>query len=428
MKVLIVGGGGREHALAWKLRQSPLVEKIFCAPGNAGIAQGAECVPIETMDFKRLVSFAREKEIGLTVVGPEAPLAAGLADLFAEAGLAVFGPSRRAARLEGSKIFAKELMEKNGIPTARCKTFADFESAAAYIDEHGAPVVVKADGLAAGKGVVVAQTAEEAREALRSIMVEKVHGEAGSRVVIEEFLSGEEVSVLAFTDGETVVPMVPSQDHKAVFENDTGPNTGGMGAYSPVPALDEKGLAEVTKAILEPTVAGLRKEGIVFKGVLYAGLMLTADGPKVLEYNVRFGDPECQVVLPRLKSDLAEIMLDVVNGRLEGRKVSWLENCAATVVMASGGYPGPYEKGLEITGLEEAAAVPGTYVFHAGTALKEGKIVTAGGRVLSVSAWGNDLREALDKAYAAVAKIDFAGKHYRRDIGHRALKRLEKQQ
>lgn len=423
MRVLVVGSGGREHVLVWKLLQSPRVEKVFCAPGNAGIAELAECVPIAIDQQEKMLEFARNNKIALTVVGPEAPLTAGLADIFLEAGLLVFGPNKAAAQLEGSKAFAKALMEKYRIPTAESRTFTSADSAFAYLKEKGAPIVVKADGLAAGKGVVVAATPEEAADAVRRIMVLREYGEAGNRVVIEEFLAGEEVSVLAFSDGRTVIPMVSAQDHKAVYDGDRGPNTGGMGAYSPAPVLSRELLAEVEEKILRPTVAGLASEGIVFRGILYAGLMITKTGPKVLEYNVRFGDPECQAVLPRLKSDLPTIMLAVINGSLFEQQIEWHDNHTACVVMAAGGYPGKYKQGEVITGLAQAARLTDVYVFHAGTAQKDGKTVTAGGRVLGVTGWGSSLQEALHKAYGAVGKISFPGAHYRRDIGWKALRR-----
>ncbi|MBS3899372.1 MAG: phosphoribosylamine--glycine ligase [Dethiobacter sp.] len=423
MRVLVVGSGGREHVLVWKLLQSPRVEKVFCAPGNAGIAELAECVPIAIEQQEKMLEFARDNKIDLTVVGPEAPLAAGLADLFLEAGLLVFGPSKAAAQLEGSKAFAKQIMQKYRIPTAESRIFTSADEAFAYIKEKGAPIVVKADGLAAGKGVVVAATPEEAADAVRRIMVQREFGEAGNRVVIEEFLAGEEVSVLAFSDGRTVIPMASAQDHKAAFDGDSGPNTGGMGAYSPAPVLSKELLAEVEEKILRPTVAGLAAEGIVFRGILYAGLMITKNGPKVLEYNVRFGDPECQAVLPRLKSDLPTIMLSVINGRLARQQIEWHDNHTACVVMAAGGYPGHYKKGEIIAGLAQAAEMSDVYVFHAGTAQKDGKTVAAGGRVLGVTGWGNSLTEALQKAYGAVEKISFAGAHYRSDIGRKALGR-----
>ncbi|MBT9166972.1 MAG: Phosphoribosylamine--glycine ligase [Syntrophomonadaceae bacterium] len=423
MRVLVVGSGGREHVLVWKLLQSPRVKKVFCAPGNAGIAELAECVPIAIDQLEKLLEFACNNKVDLTVVGPEAPLAAGLSDMFLEAGLNVFGPSKAAAQLEGSKAFAKQLMEKYRIPTAESRTFTSADSAFAYLKEKGAPIVVKADGLAAGKGVVVATTSEEAADAVRRIMVQREFGEAGDRVIIEEFLAGEEVSVLAFSDGRTVIPMVSAQDHKAAFDGDTGPNTGGMGAYSPVPVLSKELLVEVEEKILRPTVAGLAAEGIVFQGILYAGLMITKTGPKVLEYNVRFGDPECQVVLPRLKSDLPTIMLSVINGCLSEQQIEWHNNHTACVVMAAGGYPGRYGQGEIIVGLAQAAQLTDVYVFHAGTAQIDGKTVTAGGRVLGVTGWGSNLTEALLKTYGVVEKISFPGAHYRKDVGWKALSR-----
>lgn len=423
MRVLVVGSGGREHVLAWQLHKSSRVQKVYCAPGNAGISSIAQCVNIAADNINDLVKFALDNQIELTVVGPEGPLTAGIVDAFTAAGLNVFGPDKAAAHLEGSKAFAKSIMEKYNIPTATSRTFTTAEEALAYLEETGAPVVIKADGLAAGKGVVVASTLAEAKEAVHRIMVDKEFGDAGSQLVVEEFLEGEEVSVLAFTDGNTVIPMISSQDHKAAYDGDTGPNTGGMGAYSPAPVLTWELLAEVEEKILRPTVAGLRNEGIVYKGVLYAGLMITADGPKVLEYNVRFGDPECQAVLPQLKSDLVSVMFAVINRCLHDVDIQWHDNHAACVVMASGGYPGSYEKGKVISGLEEAAGIEDVVVFHAGTAQQGDETVTAGGRVLGVTAWGDTLSAALDKAYGAVAKISFDGAHFRKDIGQKALKR-----
>ncbi|NLZ38531.1 MAG: phosphoribosylamine--glycine ligase [Firmicutes bacterium] len=423
MRVLVVGSGGREHALAWKLKKSPRVQKVYCAPGNAGIAQEAECVPIAAEDIDALVDFARQEKIDLTVVGPEAPLNLGIVDAFTAAGLSIFGPMQKAARLEGSKVFAKQIMEKYRIPTAESRSFTDVEEALVYLREKGAPIVVKADGLAAGKGVVVAATLAEAEDAVRRMLLEKEFGAAGSRIIIEEYLQGEEVTVLAFTDGEAIIPMASSQDHKAAYDGDKGPNTGGMGAYSPAPVLTKELLAQVEKEILQPTIAGLRAEGIIYKGVLYAGLMITEKGPKVLEYNVRFGDPECQVILPRLKTDLCTIMLAVINNDLANTTIEWYDHHAACVVMASGGYPLSYQKGKIITGLNEAAKLQDVYIFHAGTAKEGDKFVTSGGRVLGITAWGGKLTDALDKAYQAVKLINFAGAHYRRDIGQKALRR-----
>ncbi|MBA2133015.1 phosphoribosylamine--glycine ligase [Capillibacterium thermochitinicola] len=419
MRVLIVGSGGREHALAWKIKQSPLVREIFCAPGNAGIAHLARCVPLAADDIEALLGFARERRIDLTVVGPEAPLAAGIVDRFQAEGLAIFGPVKAAAQLEASKVFAKQLMAKYRIPTAESRTFTTAEEACAYIREKGAPLVIKADGLAAGKGVVVAATVGEAEAAVRRMLVDQEFGAAGRQIVIEEYLRGEELTLLAFTDGTTIVPMVAAQDHKAVYDNDTGPNTGGMGAYSPVPLLTPELQQQIETEILRPTINGLRQEGIVYQGVLYAGLMITADGPKVLEYNARFGDPECQVILPRLQSDLIPIIQAIIDRRLTEQTITWHDHHTACVVMTSGGYPGPYATGKRITGLEQVAAMPDVYVFHAGTAFQGEDLVTAGGRVLAVTAWGKTRQDALDKAYQAVRTIHFDGAHYRTDIGRR---------
>lgn len=421
MKVLVVGGGGREHALVRKIAESPQVTRLFCAPGNAGIAAEAELVNIPADTIAELATFARSERIDLTVVGPEVPLTEGIVDEFIGQGLRIFGPSRAAARLEGSKSFAKELMRKTGIPTAAAATFTEPAAALDYLKESAVPVVVKADGLAAGKGVIIARDRAEAAAAVRMMLQEKVFGKAGNKVLIEEYLEGEEVSVLAFTDGETVIPLVSAQDHKRVYDGDQGPNTGGMGAYSPAPAYTPEMAAEVYSRILVPTVAAMAAEGCQYRGVLYAGLMLTAAGPRVLEYNARFGDPETQVILPRLESDLVEIMEAIIDGTLAQTEIRWREESAVCVVMAAGGYPGKYEKGKVITGLSEAASQPGVTILHAGTALADGKIVTAGGRVLGVTALGADIRSAIDRAYAAAARIDFAGAHYRRDIGYRAL-------
>jgi phosphoribosylamine--glycine ligase len=401
------------------------VQKIYCIPGNPGIAQVAKCLKANIEDFDRLIHLAVQNEVDLVVIGPEAPLAAGLVDALTAAGVPAFGPGKAAAQLESSKVFAKQLMERYHIPTAAGSVFTSSAAALAEIEKRGTPIVVKADGLAAGKGVIVAATREEAAQAVRQIMDERAFGDAGKKVLLEEYLVGEEVSVLSFTDGETVIPMASAQDHKAVFDGDAGPNTGGMGACSPAPQLTPELLSAVQEGILVPTIRALRREGIIFRGVLYAGLMLTADGPKVLEFNVRFGDPECQVILPRLKSDLGKIMLATINGNLSEKELNW-HNChTACVVMASGGYPGPYEKGHVITGLEQAADMQDALVFHAGTVLQDGKIVTNGGRVLSVTAWGATLPAALDKAYAACRTISFAGAHYRKDIGHHALRHIK---
>lgn len=419
MKILVVGGGGREHAIVWKLAQSPLAEEIYCAPGNAGIAELADCVNIAAEDVDTLLEFAQAEAVDLTVVGPEAPLAAGIVDKFTAAGLKIFGPTQAAALIEGSKELAKQIMEKYGIPTAKYASFTDVAAAKAYIDEMGAPIVVKADGLAAGKGVVVAMTTDEAKQAADEMLSGNAFGNAGAKVVIEEYLDGEEVSVLAFTDGYNVLPMVSAQDHKRAYDNDEGPNTGGMGAYSPAPVYTDELAAEVLARVLQPAVDGMRAEGRLYKGVLYAGLMLTKDGVKVLEFNARFGDPETQAVLYRLKSDLVEIMLAVINGTLAGMQLEWSEEPAVCVVVASGGYPGKYGRGQAITGLD--ADVPGAYVFHAGTAFIGQQVVANGGRVLGVTASGKNIRAAIDTAYQMVDKIHYDTCFSRRDIGHRAL-------
>ncbi|SMP03925.1 phosphoribosylamine--glycine ligase [Desulfurobacterium pacificum] len=423
MKVLVVGSGGREHAIVWKVAQSPYVEKIYCAPGNPGIGQLAECVDIKPTDIKKLADFAEEKGVNLTIVGPEAPLVEGIVDEFEKRGLRIFGPSKDAARLEGSKVFSKEMMKKWGVPTADFKVFDNPEEAKAYIKEKGAPIVVKADGLAAGKGVTVAKTVEEALEAVDRIMVEKVFGDAGNRVVIEDCLEGEEASYLVVTDGENFIPLATAQDHKAVFDGDRGPNTGGMGAYSPAPVLSEEMEKEVQEKVIKPILKGMKEEGYPFKGILYAGLMITKDGIKVLEFNVRFGDPEAQAILRRLKTDLVEVCTSVINGKLV-EKLEWIPETSICVVLASKGYPGKYEKGKEITGIEEAEKLDSVVVFHAGTAVKDGKLVTNGGRVLNVTALGKDIVEARENVYKAVEKIHFDGMHYRKDIGEKALKRI----
>jgi len=420
MKVLVIGSGGREHALVWKLGQSAKVDKIYCAPGNAGIAELAECVAIGAEKLDELLAFALEKEIDLTVVGPEVPLTLGIVDLFQSKGLKIFGPTKAAAEIEGSKAFSKDLMAKYNIPTAKYGTFTAVDEAKAYLAEVGIPCVVKADGLAAGKGVLICETQAEAEAAIEDILIDNKFGDAGCRVVVEEFLTGQEVSILAFADGKTVVPMVSAQDHKRIFDGDQGLNTGGMGAYSPAPIYTEEVNAIVVPQVLEATIAAMNEENRSFSGILYAGLMLTPTGPKVLEFNARFGDPETQAVLPRLETDLVDIMLAVVEGRLAEMDIVWREEAAVTVVMASGGYPETSEKGQVITGLEEAAA-KGTIVFHAGTKESDGKIVTNGGRVLAVSALGENIAAAIEKAYEGVKEISFANMQYRTDIGKKAL-------
>lgn len=423
LRILVIGRGGREHALACALLRSPRVERVWCAPGNAGMERMDErvtCVPIDELAFAALNAFATEHQVDLAVVGPEVPLFAGVVDELEAAGITVFGPSARAAAIEGSKVFAKELCLAYGIPTAAYAAFDDYEAAEAYIDTQGAPCVIKADGLAAGKGVTVAGTRAEARAALREAMLERRFGAAGDRVVIEEYLEGEELSLLAFVDGEVVRPMVPAQDHKRAYDGDTGPNTGGMGAYSPVPHISADVVDMATETILKPAAAAMVREGRPFRGVLYAGLMLTDDGPKTIEFNCRFGDPETQVVLPRLVSDLADIMLAVArgNGELADVEIAWSEQAAVCVVLASGGYPGAYRKGLPIGGLDD---VRDSLVFHAGTDAVDGHVVTAGGRLLGVTGVGSDLEHARAKAYGDVERISFEGMHFRTDIGHRAI-------
>jgi len=422
MKVLVVGGGGREHALCWKISASPRVSRIYCAPGNAGISGIAECVDIKAGDIDRLIDFARSEKIDLTVVGPEDPLVKGLADAMEKQGLRVFGPRAGAAALEGSKVFSKNLMARYGIPSARYAAFDNAPEAEGYIKNLGGPCVVKADGLAAGKGVIVAASAEEALAAVRQIIVDKAFGAAGERILVEEMLTGEEVSILAFTDGKAVIPMLPAQDHKPACDGDKGLNTGGMGAYAPAPACTGEIYKFALEKILYPTVRAMDQEGRPYKGVLYAGLMITAQGPKVLEYNVRFGDPEAQPVLMMLKTDLVDIMEAVIDQKLEGMKIEWREGASVCVVMASGGYPEGYRSGYEIKGLD---AVPeGVYVFHAGTKRDNGRIVTAGGRVLGVTAGGPDIPSAIDLAYKGVEAVSFKDMHYRKDIGRKALRGL----
>jgi phosphoribosylamine--glycine ligase len=422
MRILVVGGGGREHALAWKIAQSPLVDGIWCAPGNAGMATVAECVNIGAEDIEALAGFAAEKKIDLTVVGPEAPLVAGIADLFRERGLPVFGPGAEAAQMEGSKDFAKQLMFDAGVPTGKAEAFTDYDAAEACIANGSAPYVVKADGLAAGKGVIIAQDDRAAYEALKTCFVGRSFGAAGDKVLIEEFLEGQEVSILCFVDGEDILPMAPAQDYKRIGDGDSGPNTGGMGSYSPVPVLSAADYQRAVEEVLRPTARALAARGIHFQGILYAGLILTANGPKVLEYNVRFGDPETQAVLPRLESDIVEAMLAVAEGRLAGTELRWKEDPCVTVVVASGGYPGDYRKGYPIAGLQEAGSLAGVTVFHAGTSTGEkGEVLTSGGRVLNVSALGEDFAAARDKAYEAVGRIDFKDIYYRKDIALRTL-------
>ncbi len=423
MKVLIVGGGGREHALSWKIAQSPKVTKLFCAPGNAGIAQLAECVDIPAEEVQALLKFALREKVDLTVVGPEAPLVAGIVDRFEAHGLAAFGPSQRAAELEGSKVFAKHIMRKHAIPTARYDVFETVDAAEEHVRKASFPLVIKADGLAAGKGVVVCHRREEALDAIARMMKERVFGDAANKIVIEECLIGEEASILALTDGRTIVPLPSSQDHKRVNDNDKGPNTGGMGAYSPAPVITPEQQARIEREIIIPIVHAMNTEERRYKGVIYAGVMMTDDGPRVLEFNVRFGDPETQPILARLKGDLVPVLKAIAEGNLQDASLEWDPRPAVCVVMASGGYPGRYEKGKVISGLEAAGALDDVVVFHAGTALKDGKVVTAGGRVLGVTARGGDVAAAIRRAYDAAKLIRFDGAHYRTDIGARALNR-----
>lgn len=422
MRILVIGSGGREHALVWKIAQSNRVERLYCATGNPGIAGIAECVDIKHEDIAGLLNFAKENRIDLTVVGPELPLTLGISDEFEEAGLRVFGPHRIAAQIEGSKVFAKVFMDRWGIPTAQYKVFYNPDDARAYVEKFRHPLVIKADGLAGGKGVIVCPTVDVALSAIDLIMVEKPFGEAGSKVVVEDCLVGEEASFLAITDGKTILPLEPAQDHKTLYDDNHGPNTGGMGAYSPAGIITDDLKQKILKNIMIPAIEGMKAEGRPYKGVLYAGVMLTEEGPKVLEFNCRFGDPETQPILMRMKSDLVPILEAAVDGRLEGVRIDWDLRSAVCVVMTSKGYPEAYEKGKEILGLEETSKMVGVVVFHAGTALKDNKIVTAGGRVLGVTTVGKDIREAVDRAYKAVEKITWDGAHYRKDIGAKAVR------
>ena len=424
MRILVIGGGGREHTLVWKMAQSPLVEKIYCIPGNAGIGEIADCKKMDVEGaFDPLARFAMDEKIDLTVVGPEDPLANGIVDHFEDLGLRAFGPSKAATEIESSKVFSKQLMSKYGVPTATGEIFDNPREAASYVREVGAPIVVKADGLAKGKGVFPCRDLQEALDAVNTIMVEKKFGEAGNRALVEEFLEGEEASFIAFTDGKTILPMASSQDHKPIYDGDRGPNTGGMGAYSPAPVVTDEVYDLIMETVMERAVRGMAAEGRPYKGVLYAGLMIAEGKPKVLEFNARFGDPENQAVIPRLKSDIVPVMQACIDGTLDKVQLEWTDGPAVCVVIASGGYPGEYEKGKVISGLEAAGAMGNVIVFHAGTAKKDDDIVTNGGRILGVTALGSDIADAIDRAYEAVEKISFEKAHFRRDIGHRALKR-----
>ncbi|MGA1710505.1 MAG: phosphoribosylamine--glycine ligase [bacterium] len=417
MKVAVLGSGGREHALVWKLSQSPRIKDLFCVPGNPGIAQLAKCVPLSLDDHQSLILWAKKEEISLTVVGPEDPLSNGIVDSFQAAGLKIYGPNQKAAQLESSKTFAKQIMQLHGVPTAKSASFTELGSALRYVEENGAPIVIKADGLAAGKGVTVAMSIGEAEVALRASLEKKRFGKAGSTVLIEEFLDGEEMTLLSFVSGPDYLTMVPSQDHKPVFDGDLGPNTGGMGAYSPVPHL-EKWLPEIEETIIGPMVKGLQQEGIDFQGILYTGLMITKDGPKVVEFNVRFGDPEAQVILPRLQNDLLEIMEASTAGCLSSIKLTWKQEACVCVIAASGGYPGDYKTGVPISGLKSGA---NDMVFHAGTKIVGTNLVTNGGRVLNVSSLGESLTQARTRAYERLQNIHFEKMHYRTDIASKAI-------
>jgi len=426
MKVLVIGSGGREHTLVWKITQSPKVSKVYCAPGNAGISRLAQCVNIDADSIEKLVDFAKKEKIDLTVVGPELPLSRGIVNEFNKQGLRIFGPSKEATEIESSKVFSKFLLKKYNIPTANYEVFQNSEKALDYIQQQTFPLVIKADGLAAGKGVFIVKNLLEAKDALNTLMDEKQFGDAGRQVIIEEFLEGEEVSILAFCDGKTVIPMVSSQDHKKIFDNDQGPNTGGMGAYSPVPFYPDEVEKRVLEEILKPTIKGLQREGKEYKGVLYAGLILTKEGPKVLEFNARFGDPETQVILPRLKTDLVDILNAVIEGSLHKINIEWNNNCAVCVVVASGGYPGKYQKGKVISGLERLEKMKNIIAFHAGTKLQDNQVITSGGRVLGITAWDETISKAKERAYMAVKEIYFEDMYYRKDIAAKAIKEKNK--
>jgi phosphoribosylamine--glycine ligase len=423
MKILVIGSGGREHALVWRISQSPKVTKLFCAPGSAAIGELAECVGIAPEQIEKLADFAGKEKIDLTVVGPELPLTLGISDLFESRGLRIFGPNKAAARLEGSKVFAKEILQENKIPTATFAAFTDPIAANQHISRHAAPYVIKADGLAGGKGVVISPTIQDALDVIDKILVKRIFGDAGKEVVIEEFLEGEEVSFMVLTDGRHVLPLASSQDHKRVFDNDQGPNTGGMGAYSPAPVVTPALQKRIFDEILNPLLAGLEKKGIIYRGLIYVGLMITERGPKVLEFNARFGDPECQPIMMRLKSDLVPLLEATIDGKLHQVQPQWYEDPAVCVVLSARGYPGPYDKGAEIRGLDKLRHWDKGFVFHAGTAKENGRWITSGGRVLGVTARGSDIKNAVKNAYSGVSQIVWDGMHYRKDIGHRAIAR-----
>ncbi|MBN2373979.1 phosphoribosylamine--glycine ligase [bacterium] len=424
MKIMIIGGGGREHALAWKLKKSPLVSHIICVPGNAGIEEIAECVPWDLSDCEGLSDLAKQNGVDITIVGPEAPLSLGIVDTFNSKGLKIFGPSKDAAILESSKSFAKELMKESGIPTPDFAVFTDCGSALEYAKNRGFPIVVKADGIAAGKGVIICQNLRDTQRAVQKIIIEKAFGAAGNKIILEDLLTGEEASFLAFTDGKTVLPMASSQDHKSIREQDQGPNTGGMGAYSPAPVITPEIHKKIMDKIMLPVVRGMTKRGITYKGVLYAGLMIKDNEPFVLEFNCRFGDPETQPILLRMEDDLMPVIQAVIKVKLSGVKLSWSNNAAVCVVAVSSGYPDVYEKGKEISGLKEVSKIKGVTVFHSGTRKEGRKVLTNGGRVLGVTALGSDLRQAVDKAYKAIDLIQFEGIYFRRDIAQKGLRRL----
>lgn len=427
MKVLVIGSGGREHALVWKLSQSPLIDTLYCAPGNGGISQLAECHPVAADDIPGLLSLAKELNIEFVVVGPEIPLCDGIVDEFQKENIPVFGPTKAAAQLEESKIFAKEIMEKANVPTAFYKTFTSSNEAIAYLENKSAPIVIKAEGLAAGKGAIVADTMEKAKGAVKLILDDQVFGESGKRILIEEFLTGEEASIFALSDGKHVVPLLPAQDHKRIYDNDKGPNTGGMGAYSPAPIVTPQLAERVMARVVEPVIKQMKQEGMPFTGVLFVGLMIHDNEAKVLEFNVRFGDPETQAILPLLETDLMEIFLAIHEQRLHEIDIKWKKQSALTVVLASGGYPGEYEKGLPVQGLEDASKMDKVHIFHAGTKYEDGTFYTNGGRVFNVTALGSSIETAQDRAYAAVKRIYYDKKYYRKDIGNKAIQRREKE-
>lgn len=424
MKVLIIGGGGREHTLAWQIRKSPLVDDIFCTPGNGGTEEIANNVEIKAEETGKLLRFAKQEEIDLSIVGPEAPLVSGIVDTFQDEGLKIFGPNRDAASIEGSKAFSRELMKKMGVPQPSHCIFSDPQDAKNYLEQMDFPLVIKASGLAAGKGAIIVVNMDEANKTLDDMMVKKTFGKAGEKVVIEEFLKGEEVSLLVLTDGKNVLPFVSSQDHKPIYEGDKGPNTGGMGAYAPAPVLNQIEAGKVIDTIILPVLSGLKEEGIEYKGVLYAGLMITEQGPKVLEYNCRFGDPETQAILPLLDSDLAASLIATIEGDLNNIQFKWKTGSAVCVVLASGGYPIEYKKGKEISGLEKLKPIEDIVVFHAGTRREEGKLVTSGGRVLGITGIGNNLKQAIESTYSAIGKVTFDKMYYRKDIGKKGLNRV----